>query len=164
MSMPASTSAPDREAARIAVLSEYDLVGSAPEEAFDALTALAAQLCQVPASLISIVDATHIWSKSGYGLPAGNHGPVPRDMFMCSSTVSCCDLVVIPDCAKDTRFAHSPVVAGEPHVRFYCGMPLVNPEGHALGSFCIMDFRPRELTPEQADVLRLRPRRNARRH
>jgi signal transduction histidine kinase len=158
MAMPASTSVqpsvPDREAARLAALGEYDVIGSAPEEAFDALTALAAQLCQVPASLISIVDATHIWSKSGYGLPGGNHGPAPRDMFMCSSTVSCCDLVVIPDCAKDTRYAHSPVVAGEPHVRFYCGMPLVNPDGHALGSFCIMDFQPRELTPEQADVLR----------
>jgi signal transduction histidine kinase len=73
---------------------------------------------------------------------------------MCSSTVSCCDLVVIPDCSKDSRFAQSPVVAGEPHVRFYCGMPLVNPEGHALSSFCIMDSRPRELTPEQEDVLR----------
>src|SRR5262249_20180090 len=112
MAMPASTSVrssvPDREAARIAALSEYDVIGSAPEEASDALTALAAHLCQVPASLISIVGATHIWSKSGYGLRAGTHGPVPRDSFMCSSTVSCCDLVVIPDCAKDTRFAHSP--------------------------------------------------------
>jgi adenylate cyclase len=73
---------------------------------------------------------------------------------MCSTTVSYGDLVVIPDCSQDERFAHSPVVAGEPHVRFYCGMPLVNPEGHALGSFCIMDSRPRELTPEQEDVLR----------
>src|SRR5882724_3072861 len=146
--------APDKEAMRIAALREYDIVGSGPEEAFDALTALAAQLCQVPASVISIVDATHCWSKSGYGLPPSTDGPLPRDLFMCSTTVSSCDLVVIPDCAKDERFAQSPVVAGEPHVRFYCGMPLVNPDGHALGSFCIMDSRPRELTPEQADVLR----------
>src|SRR5262245_13127214 len=69
----------DKEAARCAALCEYDVVGSGPEDAFDALTALAAQLCQCPASLISIVDATHVWSKSGYGLPAGNRGPLPRD-------------------------------------------------------------------------------------
>jgi signal transduction histidine kinase len=144
----------DKEAARVACLCEYDVVGSGPEEAFDALTALAAQLCQCPASLISIVDATHVWSKSGYGLPAGNRAPLPRDLFMCSSTVCGRDIVMIPDCRKDARFARSPVVAGPPHVRFYCGMPLINPEGHALGSFCIMDFRPRELTPEQEDVLR----------
>ena len=112
---------------RLAALRKYDVIGSGPEEAFDTLTALAAQLCQVPATLISIVDATHLWLKSGYGLPPGEHGPLPRDLFMCSSTVSCCDLVFIPDCSKDARFAQSPVVAGEPHVRFYCGMPLVNP-------------------------------------
>jgi signal transduction histidine kinase len=152
--LPGGPAVPDSEAARVACLCEYDVVGSGPEEAFDALTALAAQLCQCPASLISIVDATHVWSKSGYGLPSGNQGPLPRDLFMCSSTVSGCDIVVIPDCSKDERFARSPVVAGPPHVRFYCGMPLINPDGHALGSFCIMDFRPRELTPEQADVLR----------
>jgi signal transduction histidine kinase len=146
--------APDNEAMRVAALREYNIIGSGPEEAFDALTALAAQLCQVPASLITIVDATHVWSKSGYGLPPGNDGPLPRDLFMCSSTVGGRDLVVISDCASDERFAESPVVVGEPHVRFYCGMPLINPEGHALGSFCIMDFRPRELSPEQADVLR----------
>jgi signal transduction histidine kinase len=144
----------DKEAMRVAALREYDIVGTGPEEAFDALTALAAQLCQVPASVISIVDATHCWSKSGYGLPPSTDGPLPRDLFMCSTTVSGGDLVVIPDCSRDERFAQSPVVAGEPHVRFYCGMPLVNPEGHALGSFCIMDSRPRELTPEQEDVLR----------
>jgi signal transduction histidine kinase len=156
MSTLASPSArpTDSEAARLAALREYNIVGSAPEEAFDALTALAAQLCGVPASLISLVDDKHVWSKSGYGLPAGDGGPLPRDQFMCSSTVSRCGPVVIADCSKDARFAQSPVVAGEPHVRFYCGMPLVNPDGHALGSFCIMDFRPRELTPEQADVLR----------
>src|SRR5262249_4713863 len=129
--------APDKEAIRIAALREYDIIGSGPEEAFDTLTTLAARLCQVPAALISIVDATHLWLKSGYGLPPGNNEPLPRDLFMCASTVSTCDLVFIPDCSKDERFAASPVVAGEPHVRFYCGMPLVNPEGHAMGSFCI---------------------------
>jgi signal transduction histidine kinase len=144
----------DKEAARVAALCEYDVVGSGPEDAFDALTALAAQLCQCPASLISIVDAKHVWSKSGYGLPSGHHGPLPRDLFMCSSTVCGCDIVVIPDCTKDERFARSPVVAGAPYVRFYCGMPLINPDGHALGSLCILDFHPREITPEQADVLR----------
>jgi len=73
MSTLASPSArpTDSEAARLAALREYNIVGSAPEEAFDALTALAAQLCGVPASLISLVDDKHVWSKSGYGLPAG---------------------------------------------------------------------------------------------
>jgi signal transduction histidine kinase len=143
----------DREAARVAALQQYDIIGSGPESAYDELTELAAQLCQCPAAVISIIGAADLWSKSCFGVP---HlpGPAPREMFICSSTVCGTDLLLVSDCAKDSRFAHMPVVTQEPRVRFYGGMPLINPEGHALGSLCIMDFRPREITPEQADALR----------
>src|SRR5262245_39546740 len=143
----------DREAARVAALREYEVLGTAPEADFDELAELAAHLCQCPGAMINLIDATQIWSKASYGMPEG-HGPVPREKFMCSTTLGNGELLVIPDCASDERFAQSPVVAGKPHVRFYCGMPLINPDGHALGSLCLVDFHPRDLTPAQADALR----------
>jgi signal transduction histidine kinase len=143
----------DREAARVAALRAYEVLGTAPEADFDELAELAAHLCQCPGAMINLIDATQIWSKASYGMPEG-HGPVPREKFMCSTTLGNGELLVIPDCASDERFAQSPVVAGKPHVRFYCGMPLINPDGHALGSLCLVDFHPRDLTPAQADALR----------
>jgi hypothetical protein len=76
------TATPDKEAMRLAALRKYDVIGSGPEEVFDTLTALAAQLCQVPATLISIVDATHLWLKSRYGCR-------PVSMGRCRATCSC---------------------------------------------------------------------------
>jgi signal transduction histidine kinase len=142
-----------REAARTAALREYDVAGSASELAYDELTGLAAQICGCPAAVISVIDATHVWSKSCYGMPRLD-GPAPRENFPCSTTLCGSELLTVADCTKDERFAQLPIVAGPPHIQFYCGMPLINPQGHALGTLCIMDFRARELTVEQADAIR----------
>jgi signal transduction histidine kinase len=151
----------DNEARRVAALLEYDVVGSAPETAYDELTELAAQICQCPFAVISIIDATNLCTKSCYGMPYLN-GLAPRDKFICSAAICGSDLLVVPDCSEDERFAHLPGIGGEPYIRFYCGMPLFNPEDHALGTLCVMDLRPRQITLDQANGVRKLARQAAR--
>ena len=142
-----------KEAERIAALLAYEVWGSDPELPYDQLTELAAQICQCPAALITFMDDKHLWSKSFYGMPP-KKDPIPREMFMCSTAACGADLLVVNDLTKDERFAHLPIVTGPPHARFYCGMPLINPQGYALGSLCVVDFQPRDLTFEQCEAVR----------
>src|SRR5262245_58410964 len=153
--------APDVEAARVAAVHEYSVCGSAPEAAYDELTELAAQICQCPLAVIHIADASHLWMKSCFGGTRVKE-PAAREMTICSATVCGSDLLVIPDCSHDERVAHFPLVQNDPRFRFYCGMPLINPQGHALGSLCVVDFRPREITPQQTDAVRKLARQAAR--
>jgi adenylate cyclase len=148
MTKPAS----DQEAERVAVLRGYAILESAPEHAYDEIAELAAQVCNCPAAVINFVDDTSIWSKCRYGLPP--KAAVPREMSLCSTTCFGNDLLIISDLTKDTRSAHLPGVIGEPHLRFYCGMPLINPEGYSLGTLCVVDFQPREITFEQGEAVR----------
>jgi class 3 adenylate cyclase len=142
----------EKEIERVAILRDYGIVGSTPEPAYDEIAELAAQVCNCPAAIINFVDDASVWSKCRYGLPP--KGPIPREMSLCSTTYRGCDLLSISDLTKDARSAHLPSVTGEPHFRFYCGMPLINPEGYALGTLCIIDFQPREITLEQAEAVR----------
>jgi PAS domain S-box-containing protein len=142
---------PENEAARLAALRSLAILDTAPEEAFDELTALAASVCQAPMALISLVDEDRQWFKSRLGWSAD---ATPRDASFCGHTILGRDLLVVPDAAADPRFADSPLVTGHAGVRFYAGAPLVTPDGHALGALCVMDRRPRELTAEQAQALR----------
>jgi PAS domain S-box-containing protein len=142
---------PENEAARLAALRALDILDTAPEEAFDDLTALAASVCQAPMALISLIDQGRQWFKSKVGWDVVE---TPRDSSFCGHTILGPDLFVVPDAAADPRFADNPLVACAPDVRFYAGAPLVTPEGHALGALCVMDRRPRDLTPEQAQALR----------
>jgi len=144
---------PDREAERLAALRTYDVLGSEPERPYDEITELAAQVTQCPASIISFMDDSHLWPKALCGMPPSK-APLPREMFMCSTAAAGADLLVVDDLTKDSRFAHLPVVQGPPHLRFYCGMPLINPEGHSLGSLCVVDFEPRGITFEQGEAMR----------
>src|SRR6185295_13593993 len=127
--------------------------GSEPERPYDEITELAAQVAQCPASIISFMDDSHLWPKAHHGMPP-NRAPLPREMFMCSTAAAGADLLIIEDLTKDSRFAHLPVVSGPPHLRFYCGMPLINPQGHSLGSLCVVDFKPRGISFEQGEALR----------
>jgi adenylate cyclase len=140
------------EAERVAVLRGYAILESAPEHAYDEIAELAAQVCNCPAAVINFVDDTSVWSKCRYGLPP--KAAVPREMSLCSTTCFGNDLLIISDLTKDTRSAHLPGVIGEPHLRFYCGMPLINPEGYSLGTLCVVDFQPREITFEQGEAVR----------
>lgn len=142
------------EVARVAAVRSYDLIGTPPEPDYDHIAEMAARATACPAGLINLLDDKSLWSKSRYGVPGRVH-PVPRELFMCSTAALGADLLEVPDCSCDARFAHMPVVKGEPFVKFYAGMPLINREGHHLGSLCVVDFAPREkLTLDQRDALR----------
>jgi class 3 adenylate cyclase len=143
----------DDEAGRVAALARYKVLDTPPEFSYDALTELAAQICGCPVALISLVDERRQWMKSKYGLPA-DYVECPKEMTVCSSTICSNDLVYVPELTTDERFKDLPLVTGEPYLRAYCGMPLINREGYALGTLCVVDFEPRELTPSQRESVR----------
>ncbi len=144
---------PPNDAERVAALKSYRVLDTPPEFEYDALTELAAQICGCPVALMGLIDETRDWLKAKYGLPA-NFTETPRDMQICAVTICQNDLVYAPDLTKDARFKDYPNVVGAPHARFYCGMPMINREGFALGSFCVIDFQPHEITPAQREAVR----------
>ena len=143
---------PDNEIERVAAVETYDVTDTPPELSYDDIAELAAQICQAPVGLINIVADSREWLKAKYGLPP-NLAYLPRGTA-CSTAICQSDLLTVPDLAKDERFADQAAVVNEPHFRFYCGMPLINPEGYALGTVCVFDFEARELTFEQSESLR----------
>jgi len=147
-----STSSENEEAARLAALRSYCVLDTGREARFDDLTCLAASICDAPVSLVSLVDADRLFFKSSHGLDARE---VPYPDFFCGHAIRQRDLFVVPDATKDARFARHPLVSGPPHARFYAGAPLIAPQGHVLGTLCVVDFRPRELQPRQAETLRI---------
>lgn len=145
------TQIPDDPAERVVALHKYGILDSAPEVIYDEITKLAAQICECPVATIGMVDDQRHWAKARYGLPPDEK---PKELSICTTTISQSDLLMIPDLAADDRFADLPNVAGKPHFRFYCGVPLINSEGHALGTICVMDFEPKKLDFEQTEALR----------
>jgi PAS domain S-box-containing protein len=142
---------PHNESERLSALREYRLLDTAAEEELDDLTHLAAQICGTPISMITLVDQDRQWFKSLYGIEVHE---TPRDISFCARTILEEDLLLVPDTLSDERFVRNPFVTGEPKVRFYAGTPLVTPQGHTLGTICVLDTVPRELTPAQKDALR----------
>lgn len=143
---------PDNEPERIAVVDTYHVTDTPPEVGYDDIAELAAEICHCPVGLINIIADTQEWLKAKYGLPP-NLSYLPRGTA-CSTAICQSDLLTVPDLAEDERFAEHAAVKGEPHFRFYCGMPLINQEGYALGTVCVFDFEPRELSFEQSEALR----------
>jgi GAF domain-containing protein len=137
---------------RLRVLWQYDLLDTLPEEVFDDLTELAARICEAPIALITLVDEDRQWFKSKVGVTINE---TSRDISFCGHAICQADLFIIPDATKDERFAQNPLVVSEPKIRFYAGMPLVTPDGHALGTLCVIDKVPRELRPDQKQALRV---------
>jgi class 3 adenylate cyclase len=146
-------SIPENDAERVAAVKSYQLLDTAPEIAYDEITELAAQICQCPVAVIGLIDETRDWKKSAYGFPP-DMCTSPRELSICSSTICGSDLVLVPDLTKNERYCDNPTVTGGPKLRFYCGTPLINPQGYALGTLCVVDFQPRELTVEQAAAMR----------
>ena len=138
---------------RLKALRAYNVLDSPPEEAFDDLTRLASQICQTPVALVSLVDADRDWFKSRVGLKVSQ---TPRDASFAAHALAQTDLFVVPDATMDARFAGNPLVTGSSHIRFYAGMPLMPPaSGLAIGAFCVMDRKPRQLTGQQVEALRI---------
>jgi len=131
---------PDDEAMRVAALHALNLLDTKPEAIFDSLTSLAAQLFDAPVALVSLIDTDRQWFKSCVGLDGEQ---TTRDVAFCAYTILRSEVFVVNDALADPRFADNPMVTGEPFVRFYAGAPLLSPDGHRLGSLCIVDFKPR---------------------
>ncbi|GAX34557.1 sensor histidine kinase [Nodularia sp. NIES-3585] len=142
---------PHNEQDRLKALLKYNILDSYSEQAFDDLTALAAYICGTPIALVSLVDHSRQWFKSKVGIEATE---TPREMAFCAHTIcQPTDLLIIPNTLNDQRFADNPLVTSDPNIRFYAGAPLVTPDGFAIGSLCVIDLTPRELSIEQKQAL-----------
>ena len=148
-----SSPIPANELERLKALRALDILDSPPETAYDELAALAAQICECPIGYISFIDDDRRWLKAKYGLPPQMTN-APRAATVCSTTICGSEMLVVSDMTQDTRFDHATMVVGNPHCRFYCGVPLITDEGYALGTLCVWDFEPRKLTFEQMEALR----------
>lgn len=141
---------PPTESARQATLDSLQLLDTAPEPVFDRITRLAARLLDVPVALFSLIDRDRQWFKSRIGLEAAE---TPREQAFCSHTILESAPLVVEDAAHDARFADNPLVTGYPNIRFYAGAPVRTSAGHAIGTLCAIDSKPRVLSQEDVQTL-----------
>jgi hypothetical protein len=139
------------DASRVAALEKYAILDTDPEQVFDDLTLLASFICKTPIALISLVDEKRQWFKSRVGI---TDTETSREIAFCSNAIQQSDLFIIPDALEDDRFRNNPLVVSDPHIRFYAGAPLINEDGYALGTLCVVDRSPRNIEPEQKDALK----------
>jgi two-component system, OmpR family, sensor histidine kinase VicK len=143
---------PFNEPERLATLRSCQILDTPSEEVFNDIIELAAGICGAPIAMISLVDSERQWFKAKLGISATE---TPRDIAFCAHAIMERDLFVIPDATADRRFATNPLVTTDPKIRFYAGAPLVTAEDHAVGTLCVIDRVPRQLSREQQKVLRL---------
>ncbi|WP_435014510.1 GAF domain-containing sensor histidine kinase [Xanthomonas arboricola] len=142
---------PPSEALRLQVLRSYGILDTPREAAFEDITRLASIICQTPIALISLVDAERQWFKSERGM---GERETPLFKSMCAHALLDSDVLVVPDTREDVRFARNPLVTGEAPLHFYAGAVLKTSEGLPLGTVCVLDRQPRQLSAEQVDALR----------
>lgn len=142
---------PSNEAKRIQTLRDMSLLDTPPEERFDRVTRLAKQVFSTSIALVSLVDADRQWFKSRQGLDAEE---TPRDISFCGHAILDDKIMVVNNATEDQRFCDNPLVCGNPNIRFYAGYPLAAPDGSRVGTLCIIDDKPREISSEQLSLLR----------
>lgn len=142
---------PENEAKRLAALREFEILNTAAEKVFDDLTRLAVYICKTPIALITLLDSDRQWFKSRIGV---TEFETARDVSFCAHAILQTDALIVPDLLQDERFKDNPFVVQEPHVRFYAGSPLTTSEGYKLGTLCVIDNVPRELSDGQIAALK----------
>lgn len=138
------------EAERLEALRKYEILDTEPEMAYDDLALLASHICETPMAAITMVDADRQWFKARVGMPVPE---TSRAISFCTHAIEQRGIYVVPDALADATLRDNPQVTGDPHIRFYAGAPLIAREGHALGTLCVVDRKPRQLTAAQAEAL-----------
>ncbi|MAR08205.1 MAG: diguanylate cyclase [Cyanobium sp. NAT70] len=141
---------PENESERLRALHEYRILGTSPEQSYDDITKIASEICQTPIALISLVDADRQWFKSRVGLEAEQ---TSRDWSFCAHAILSPEPLIVRDALSDERFRDNPLVTGEPEIRLYAGFPLQNHQDHRIGTLCVIDRKPKDLTPSQCTVM-----------
>lgn len=142
---------PLNEVRRLRVLEEYQILDTGKENAFDEITKLASEICESPISLISLLDDKRQWFKSAHGL---SDQETPRALSFCAHAIHDNTLFVVEDARKDVRFHDNPYVTSDPNVVFYAGVPLIDKDGFALGTLCVLDNKTKKLTEFQEKALK----------
>ena len=144
---------PENEIERLEALHSYHLLDDIEQKEFNDIVNLAAQICQTPISLITLIDKSVQWHKARFGLDVKN---VKREVSFCGHAINQPDeILIVKDATKDERFANNPLVIGDPNIAFYAGVPLVTQEGLPLGALCVIDREPRELNDFQINALQI---------
>jgi signal transduction histidine kinase len=141
---------PFNEDERLKEVLRYHLLDSPPEQEYNDIARLASQICQTPMSTVSLIDHYRQWHKAEIGLDANE---TERALSFCGHTIAQSGILEVPDATRDERFHDNPYVASNPNVRFYAGIPLVSPRGYNIGSLCVIDTKPRQLSTEQKFAL-----------
>lgn len=140
-----------READRLVALESYGVMDTPAENEFDDIVRVAAEICGVPMALVSLVDGERQWFKAALGLEVSE---TPREIAFCAQAIQQEGVLIVGDASVDPRFAANPLVTDNPNLRFYAGAPLVTPDGFPLGTLCVLDQKPGDLSPGQVFALK----------
>lgn len=143
---------PDNENERIKALQDLNILDTLEEDAYDQLTLIASQICDVPIALVTLIDDNRQWFKSHHGLEARE---TPRDIAFCAHAINKPEeILMVEDATKDNRFHDNPLSTKAPNVIFYAGAPLNTSEGFCLGTLCVIGNKPKKLSNTQQTALK----------
>lgn len=144
---------PENEAERLSSLNDYHILDTLPEQAYDDIVAIAAQICGVPIALISLIDEGRQWIKARHGIPSAIT-ELPREITCCAHTIlKPNEILEVEDATNDDRFCDNPLVINDPNIQFYAGAAFTNKDGLTLGTLCVIDNKPNKLTEAQRQSL-----------
>lgn len=143
----------EKETQRLRKLKSYNMLDTSRDPSFDKIAKLASAICETPIALISLVDDHRQWFKSAIGLEGIRE--TERNISFCTFTIQGSGVLEVTDAHKDERFKNNPLVTEAPKIRFYAGAPLTSPDGHNLGTLCVIDQKPHKLTAEQTEALKI---------